>query len=162
MTIDIFESVKMDQIPEVENAKALMHEATTWSVMKWLREKKHVRKTADQANAALDQMNEAVKNQWSDKVRVAYQSLITTASQDRPLAKQPPPAIDAEMRAIVSRIKEADDEADRARVEAENTFDEAEKQLSTRLAREGCQKAIRSWELHEKAIRKAEAIIHPR
>jgi len=44
-------------------------------------------------------------------------------------------------------------------MDAEATFDEAEKQLSTRLAREGCRKAIESWDLHEKAIRKAEALI---
>jgi len=42
---------------------------------------------------------------------------------------------------------------------AEETFDEAERQLSTRLAREGCEKAIRAWDLKEKAISKAEAII---
>jgi hypothetical protein len=44
-------------------------------------------------------------------------------------------------------------------MDAEDAFDLAEKQLSTRLAREGCQKAIHSWDLHEKAIRKAEAVI---
>jgi hypothetical protein len=42
-------------------------------------------------------------------------------------------------------------------MDAEHTFDEAERLLSTSLAREGCQKAIRSWDLHEKAIRRAEA-----
>ena len=31
--------------------------------------------------------------------------------------------------------------------------------MSSDLAREGCKKAIHSWELHEKAIRKAEAIM---
>jgi hypothetical protein len=44
-------------------------------------------------------------------------------------------------------------------MDAENTFDEAERQMSTRLAREGCSKAIASWELHEAAIRKAEVAI---
>ena len=42
----------MDKLPEVETAKALMNEAVTWSVMKWLREKNRVRQTADRANAA--------------------------------------------------------------------------------------------------------------
>jgi hypothetical protein len=32
---------------------------------------------------------------------------------------------------------------------------EAERQMNTDLAREGCQKAIRQWELDEKAIRRA-------
>jgi hypothetical protein len=44
-------------------------------------------------------------------------------------------------------------------MDAEDTFDEAEKKLSTRLAREGCRKAIDSWDLHEQAIRKSEAAI---
>ncbi|MGZ4819106.1 MAG: hypothetical protein ACXVZJ_10800, partial [Terriglobales bacterium] len=56
-------------------------------------------------------------------------------------------------------VKKADDAAHRARMDAEDTFDEAERQLSTRLAREGCRKAIASWELHEEAIRKAEAAL---
>jgi hypothetical protein len=43
-------------------------------------------------------------------------------------------------------------------VDAEATFDEAEHRMSTHLAREGAQKAIDSWDLREKAIRKAEAL----
>jgi len=121
----------MEKLREVETAKALMTEAVAWSVMKWLREKKRVRKTADQANAALDQLNQAVKDRWPDALK----------------------AVNAK------KVKEADDEALRAHLDAEATFDEAEKQLSTRLAREGCRKAIESWDRHEKAIRKAEALI---
>jgi hypothetical protein len=45
--------------------------------------------------------------------------------------------------------------------EAKVTFDEAERQLNTDLAREGCRKAIHQWELDEKAIRRAEAIPNP-
>jgi len=54
-------------------------------------------------------------------------------------------------------VKEADDQAHHARMDAERTFDEAERRLSTSMAREGCKKAIHSWDLHEKAIRRAEA-----
>jgi hypothetical protein len=43
-------------------------------------------------------------------------------------------------------------------LDAEATFDEAERRMSARMAREGAQKAADSWELHEKAIRKAEAL----
>ena len=50
----------MEKIPAVETAKSLMNDAVTWSVMKWLREKKTVRKIADQANAALDQLDQEV------------------------------------------------------------------------------------------------------
>lgn len=152
----------MEKLPAVENAKALMTEAVAWSVMKWLREKKTVRKIADQANAALDELNQAVKDRWPDDVRVAYHALVAqaagTATAGRP---QEPASRVAAPHAIFTakKVKEADDEAQRARMDAEETFDAAEKQLSTAVAREGCKKAIYSWELHEKAIRKAEALM---
>jgi len=41
---------------------------------------------------------------------------------------------------------------------AEEAFEQAERQMSTRLAAEGCKKAIHSWVLHEKATRQAEAL----
>lgn len=152
----------MEKIPAVETAKALMTEAVAWSVMKWLREKKMVRKVADQANAALDQLNLAVKDRWPDEVRAAYGALVKHAagngkahSQHESDSLAPNPQITLNAR----KVKEADEEAHRARMDAEETFDIAEKQLSTALAREGCRKAIHSWELHEKAIRKAEALI---
>ena len=143
----------MERIPQVEAAKALMNEAVSWSVMKWLREKKRVRKTADQANAALDQLSQAVKDRWPDDIRAAYEGLVAQRSN-----KTPPPVIDPQSRLSAKKVKEADDAAYLARMDAEDTFDEAERQLSTRLAREGCRKAIQSWDLHEKAIRKAEAL----
>ncbi|MBZ5685286.1 MAG: hypothetical protein LAP86_09630 [Acidobacteriia bacterium] len=149
----------MEKIPEVEAAKTLMTEAVSWSVMKWLREKKRVRKTADQANAALDQLNQAVKDCWHDSVRVAYASLVTQESGNSTVPSQPTQEIDPQSRLSAKRVKEADDAAYRARMDAEETFDEAERQLSTSLAREGCRKAIQSWELHEKAIRRAEALL---
>jgi hypothetical protein len=122
--------------------------------MRWLREKKRVRKTADQANAALDQLNHAVKDRWPDDIRAAYEGLVV----QRP-NKTPPTLVIEPPSRRATKVKEADDAAHRARIDAEDSFDEAEKQLSTRLAREGCRKAIQSWELHEKAIRRAEALI---
>src|SRR5579864_8603782 len=90
----------MEKIPEVEAAKTLMTEAVSWSVMKWLREKKRVRKAADQANTALDQLNQAVKESWPDSVRGAYASLVTQGPGKATVPNQPtppppePPAID--------------------------------------------------------------------
>ncbi len=135
-----------------------MTEAVTWSVMKWLREKKRVRKTADQANALLDELSAAIKEQWPEGLRAAYAALTLlsaggTAGRSTP--KEPSQTIDPDAMLVAKKIKEADDEAYRARVKAEETFDVAEKQLSIRLAREGCRQAINSWELHEKAIRRA-------
>jgi hypothetical protein len=155
----------MEKLLEVETARALMTEAMTWSVMKWLREKKRVRKTADLANAALDQLSETTRQAWPDRLKTTYEALAAQATghavahrqQRPPLAGGNPEAI-----AVAKKLKEFDDEACHARMDAEETFDKAEKQLSTALAREGCLKAILSWDLHEKAIRKAEGVISPK
>jgi hypothetical protein len=56
---------------------------------------------------------------------------------------------------IARKSKKLDDEASHARMDAEESFDNPERQLRTSLAREGCREAIHSWDLHEKAIRKA-------
>jgi len=149
----------MEKLPAVESAKELMTEALGWSVMKWLRQKRTVRKIADQANAALDQLNRTVKERWPADFKSAYETLL---AQGECTVKPPGRnALANDPQAILSvrRIKAADEEAYRARMDAEETFDIAEKQLSTALAREGCRKAIHSWELHEKAIRIAEALI---
>jgi hypothetical protein len=159
----------MERLPEVEAARALMTEAVAWSVMKWLREKKRVRKTADEANAALDQLSAALRNRWPDGIRSAYETLVVEAkgsatgvkSAPHNNHKSPLAALD-EALLIARKLKAADDEAYRARMNAEEAFDEAERRLSTSLAREGCRKAIASWDLHEKAIRKAEAVLHPK
>lgn len=152
----------MEKLPEVETAKALMNEAMTWSVMKWLREKKNVRKTADVANAALDQMSESLKRRWPDSVRAAYEALRaeSATNKTRPAQSNQKAANDPQVSTIARKLKQADDEAYSARMQAEDTFDEAERILSTSLAREGCLKAIRSWDLHEKAIRQAEEVDH--
>lgn len=152
----------MEKLPAVDTAKALMTEAVGWSVMKWLRQKKTVRKVADQANAALDQCHGAVKERWPADLKSAYDALrqrgkSTVNMQDR--KESTFPAANSHSILSAKKIKAADDEAYRARMDAEATFDIAEKQLSTALAREGCRKAIHSWELHEKAIRMAEALI---
>ncbi len=150
----------MDKLPEVETATALMTEAMAWSVMKWLREKKAVRKTADEANAALDRLSDAVKQRWSNGVRAAYESLaVQGAARNGGQRQNHSSGIDPEAILIARKIKAADDEAYRARMDAENTFDEAERQLSTSPAREGCRKAIQAWELKQRAILKAEAVI---
>jgi hypothetical protein len=136
----------MRKLPEVEEARALMTEAKAWSVMKWLKEKKRVRSVADKANAALDDLNRTVKARWSEELRVAYDH--SGVSKPRTSANG--------LARFVQQVKEADDAAARARMDAERTFDEAERRMSTSLAREGCDKAILSWDLYEKAIRQAE------
>jgi len=145
------------KLPDVENAKALMTDAMSWSVMKWLRQKKEVRRAADRANAALDQMEEKTKARWSDALKAAYASVADLPAAGKSVARAPSTAASGDVLTLAKKLKHADDEASRARMEAERTFDEAEKQLSTSMAREGCRQAVHSWELHEKAIALAES-----
>jgi hypothetical protein len=154
----------MKKLPEVESAKSLMTEAMAWSVMKWLREKKRVRKTADQANAALDQLSALTRERWPEPIRAAYEVLLVAATEASAVDEQqkPWPVSNTDATLTAKKMKESDDEAFTARMDAEEAFDLAEKRLSTRLAREGCLKAIHSWDLHEKAIRKAQALIRPK
>jgi hypothetical protein len=143
----------MQKLIEVEEAKAVMIEAINWSVMKWLREKKTVRKMADRANAALDANILQLRNDWDKPLLTAYKHLDAQSTNDS--------GISADLFNQAKKLKHAEDEARQARDDAENTFDEAEKQLSTTMAREGCRKAIRSWELHEHVIRLSESAAHP-
>jgi hypothetical protein len=152
----------MKKLFEVEEAKALMMEATDWSLFRWLFEKRRVRETADQANAALDKLNKAVKSRWNGEVKAAYNELSRKAGgavgrrTAEPASQIASSQIDPQIRLYAKKVKQADDAARRARIDAEEAFDEAERLLNTEMAREGCQKAIHQWELDEKAIRAAE------
>jgi len=152
----------MRKLPQVQEAKELMNEAMDWSTFKWLFEKSRVRKTADHANDSLDRMERAVKARWSDDARAIYKKCSakkSPAAQRLDQIKPEPEATESQISAFIENVIEADTAAHRARMDAEKTFDEAEKLMSTSMAREGCKKAIRSWELKEKAIRKAEAVV---
>jgi hypothetical protein len=145
----------MQQRIEVEEAKAIMTEGIDWSVLKWLREKKTVRKMADRANATLDASILKLKAGWDKNLQSAYEQLCAPSAKGE-MSKVPP-----ELLVQAKKLKRAEDEARQARDDAENTFDEAEKRLSTTMAREGARKAIRSWELHEHLIRLSEAAAQP-
>lgn len=127
--------------------------------MKWLREKKRVRKAADEANAVLDKLAASTLERWPSDVKSAFAALDGESGRSKSAKTSGGGAIAAGTAQVVRSMKEADAEAYQARMDAEATFDEAEKKLSTSLAREGCRKAILSWELKEKAIRKAETMI---
>jgi|SRR6516164_7623640 hypothetical protein len=156
----------MQKLIPVEEAKALMNEAKEWGVWRWLMEKKRVRAAADQAVDALGDLEKNVKAHWGDDLKKAYRELEAQASLERNArakpqyqkAKEEAKHVDPQIKLVVRRVKEADDDAENARVDAEATFDEAERRMSASMAREGAQKAIDSWELREKAIRKAEAL----
>ncbi|MGB2635961.1 MAG: hypothetical protein WAM58_18675 [Candidatus Acidiferrum sp.] len=149
----------MHKLQEVQEAKELMNQAKDWSAFRWLFEKLRVRQTADRANAALDRRNRTVKSRWSDEVKSTYKTLNKAGSARRQeTAHQQSESDPPEITLLLEKVIDADNAAHRARENAEHIFDEAERRMSTDLAKEGCKKAIHSWELHEKAIRKAEAI----
>lgn len=137
----------MQKLREVEEAKQIMTQAVNWSVMKWLSQKKRVRRAADVANAVLDSLERVVKSNWSDELRSAYEQVSSGKNKI---------AVSDSFLELAKKIKRADDDALKAHNKAEATFDDADRQLSTTLARQGCKEAILSWELHEKAIALAE------
>ena len=138
----------MHKLAPVEEAKALFHQATDWSVWRWLLEKKRARTTADAAWAALEACEEKVKAGWAEEWREAY-----GYPKSRCHA-----ALDPELKEALERLRHADEQANRAHEAAEAQFDEADRRMSSSMACEGAQMAIDAWELREKFIRKAEAL----
>jgi hypothetical protein len=157
----------MHKLIPVEEATDLMNVAKDWSIWHWLLEKGRVRAAADRAVDALGEAEKKVKASWDDDLKKAYRELEAQAAFERnsrakhryEKAKEEAKDVDPEIKLAVKRVKEADNEAEDARLDAEATFDEAERQLSASMARAGAQKAINSWELRMKAIRKAEALL---
>jgi hypothetical protein len=93
-------------------------------------------------------------------LKAAYDDLPPTGAGIEPLLTNKRPAtIDPKIKLLAKSLKEADAEAYRAHMEAEDTFERAEKRLSTSLAREGSRKAIISWEVREQAILKSKSAI---
>ena len=151
----------MRKLAEVQKAKNLMHEAMEWSTFKWLFKTSAVRETADQAKAALDRLERAVKARWTDEAKATYKSLTAkagNAARERQKDQQQPQTVDPHILVLIAKVVDADSAAESAGLDAANTFDKAERQSSISLAREGCNKAIHAWALREKAIRKAEGV----
>ena len=146
----------MKKIPAVEEAKAIMTEAQDWGIWRWLTEKRKVRLAADTCNESLSRAEKNVIEGWPDEMRAAYEGLAAGAKQRH--SKK----INGEVLEVVRKIKEALDEAERVRLDAEDIFDRADRALSTSMAKEGANRAIEAWELREKAIRKAESAARAR
>jgi len=144
----------MKKITEVEQAKTIMTEAQDWGVWRWLTEKRKVRLAADSCNDALARAEKRVIESWPDDMRAAYDELATEVGNAK---KRHSRKVDAEVLEAVRKIKDALDEAERVRLDAEDIFDRADRALSTSMAKQGTVRAIEAWEMREKAIRKAES-----
>ncbi len=155
----------MRKLAAVEDARAIMTQGMEWGVWKWLLEKKRVREIADEARVALDKLDIKVKATWNDDLKIAYNQLVSQngnvkkARQNKKHGNtEETQQIDPPIMAAIKRVKEADDEAYNAHEDAEDLFAEAEKRMSTSMARDAARKALEAYDLHEAAIRKAEAL----
>ena len=153
----------MKKLEAVEEARFIMTQGMEWGVFKWLMEKPKVRKIADRATEALNDAEDKVKATWSDDLKLAYNHL-ATQDEDEPVkgkkgrkVKATPKGIDEDALAVAKGVYEADEETETMRLDAEDTFAEGERKLSVAMARDGARKALATYDLHEKAIRKAEA-----
>jgi hypothetical protein len=152
----------MKKLEAVENARAIMTEGLEWGVFKWLAQKPKVRRIADLATAALNTAEDSVKATWSDDLKRAFNYLATEGDENGKNKKGAkanglPKGIDAELLALAKGVYEADEETETMRLDAEEAFAEGERKLSVALAKEGAKKALATYDLHEAAIRKAEA-----
>ena len=120
----------MQKLPAVEEAKALFEEAKEWGVWRWLMEKRRARQTADAAWDALEKHEKKMKASWPAELKKVFREN--------------------------QALQAADAKAHQARMDAEAQFDEADRRLSTDMAREGAQMAIDAWTMREKFIRRLE------
>ena len=144
-----------------------MREGQNWGVWKWLMEKTTVRRAADLATEALADAAKKAKKTWSDDLLAAYRELAAEAQiadgkagakRKYETAKLEAKHVDPKIKAAARRVKEADDEAELATADAEEMFAEAERRLSASMARDAATKALESYDLREKAIRKSESV----
>jgi len=148
----------MKKLEAVETSRAIMTQGMEWGVFKWLLEKPKVRKIADKATEALNNAEDSVKATWSDELKRAYNYLATQdGDSGKTKKKTKADDFDPKVMEIARGVFEADEETETMRLDAEDTFAEGEKRLSAAMAREGARKALATYDLHEAAIRKAEA-----
>lgn len=123
----------------------MFEQARDWGVWQWLSRKRQARQTADAAWVALEACEHKVIAGWSEPLRKAWRSNSTSRGG-------------SELHRAIQRLKQADEEANNARLAAEAQFDEADRRMSTSMAREGSQMAIDAWTMREKLIRRLEAL----
>jgi hypothetical protein len=135
----------MQKLPAVEEAKALFEQAKDWGVWQWLSRKRQARQTADAAWEALEACEHKVIAGWGEPLRKAWGSRSAKSGN-------------SDLHRTIQRLKQADEEANNARLAAEAQFDEADRRMSASMAREGSQMAIDAWAMREKLIRRMEAL----
>jgi len=135
-----------------------MTQGMEWGVWKWITEKKRVRVVADQATDALNAAEMKVKEAWPEELKLAYDAVVDGEfSKGKKRKASSGNGVNADLVKLAREVREADVVAEQCRLDAEDTFAEADRKMSTELARQGARKALERYDLHEKAIRRAEA-----
>ncbi len=150
----------MQKLIAVEEARKVLTAGKEWSIWRWLLEKRRVRATADAGTAALDDMEKKVKYGWSPELKKAYRDLLAAAAVNghgSSRRREATAGVEGPLKIAAQKVKEADDIAFKARMDAEALFAEAERRLSGSMAREAAEKALEAYDLRERAIRRAEA-----
>jgi uncharacterized protein YukE len=125
-------------LPLVQETKALLQEAQDWGMWTWASEtnKDRVRSGIESATEALAREVEKTKRSWSTPLQKAY------AGEQA----------DQKIKRSIRKLRDAEDEMNRATAQSKAMFAEAERQLDAGRARQGAAEALRAIELHETVL----------
>ena len=98
--------------------------------------KDRVRSGIESATEALEREVERAKKSWSKALQKAY------AGEEA----------DQKIKRSVQKLRDAEDEMNRATAQSKATFAEAERQLNASQARQGAAEALRAIQLHETVL----------
>jgi chromosome segregation ATPase len=143
----------------VIEAKRLLEETKQWWPWSWAADlnKIKLRSAIETATKALEREVEKAKNSWSREMQRAYRELTVAESRRASTSN-----IDPEIKRAARKLKDAEDELNLATVQAQKTFDEAERELNPSKAREGALQTAKAIEKHETVLSIANAARNPR
>ena len=122
----------------VDETKQLLLEAQEWGMWTWASEtnKSRVRSGIESATEVLKREVEKTKGSWSKALQKAYDGV------------EADPAI----KRAVGKLRDAENEMNRATAQSKATFAEAERELDAAKARQGAVEALRAIEIHEAVL----------
>jgi hypothetical protein len=141
--------VRMKRLTAVEEARKLFEGAKAWGLWEWLNEKKRARQTAEAAWEALDRYERKVQASWNEDILHGWRGLDTGRRTNH---------LDPAIWRALEDLKKSDAAAHKARMDAQARFEEADREMSALLARQGAQMALEAWTLREEFIRRMETL----
>jgi hypothetical protein len=142
----------------VIEAKRLLDETQQWWPWSWASDlnKIKLRSAIETATRALELEVEKAKNSWSREMQRAYREL--TIPESRRVSTR---NINPEVKRTARKLKDAEDELNQATLQAQKTFDEAERELNPSKAREGALQTAKAIAQHEFVLSIANAARKP-